>query len=388
MYTIIMKHTLNAAEMKIRNRATVLRLIRQNGYSRAQISRETGLTRAAVTFIVDECIGKGMIAEGEKSDAQVGRRAVGLKMDPQYGWTIGLNISRRAYTIGIVDFSGKILREFCKEISMDKKPAALLDDICAHICEMSAGMVGKFLGIGITMPGPLDREKGVLLRVPNMREWENFAVSEYFERRFHCAVVLDNNSNAAAKAEEVYNPAVQGKNFMELIVDSGLGSSIILNADNHSVCFDCEFGHSCIDINGERCSCGNIGCAEMYASANAILAFVSKKGGTFGTWKDIADGFLLNDELCKLAVERERYYLSRVIINAVNSFPLDAVVFSGDIVYRFEKLFAEPLKQEVFEGSIKNNRVQMFVSAMKNTPVLAAANLIMENCLYFDSAQC
>ena len=80
-----MKRTLNAAEMKLRNRAAALKLIRQTNCSRAQISRITGLTRAAVSFIVDECIGDGMIEEGEKSGSQIGRKAVGLRMNPHYG---------------------------------------------------------------------------------------------------------------------------------------------------------------------------------------------------------------------------------------------------------------------------------------------------------------
>lgn len=377
-----MKRTLNASEMKIRNRAAILKLIRQTGCSRSQIARMTGLTRAAVTIIVDECIGRGMIEEGEKSGSALGRKAVGLRMDPRYGWAVGLNISRRAYTVGIVDFGGRILREFRKEVATDTEPSAILEEICSHIRGMQASAEGKFLGIGITMPGPLDRERGVILRVPNMRSWENFAVNDYFRERFHCDICLNNNSNATAKAEEIFNPAVQGKNFMELIVDSGLGSSVILNIDNRSENFDCEFGHCCIDSNGAVCGCGNVGCAEMYASSQAIVRYAAERGAAVRSWEDIAEGYRAGSEICRDAVERERYYLSRVIINAVNCFPIDSVVFAGDIVYRFGELLAPALEREVREGSIKKKSVAMSVSAIKGTAILSAANLIIEKHLF------
>lgn len=52
--------------MKKRNRAEILRLIRQTGCSRAELAKRTGLTRAAVSLIVDECLRLGMLEEGDK----------------------------------------------------------------------------------------------------------------------------------------------------------------------------------------------------------------------------------------------------------------------------------------------------------------------------------
>lgn len=378
-----MKHTLNASEMKLRNRAAALKLIRQAGCSRAQISDITGLTRAAVTFIVDECIGRGMIAEGEKKGSFVGRKAVGLCMNPRYGWAVGLNISRRAYTVGAVDLSGNLLCEFMKEISVERAPSAVLEEICRHIQKIRGE--GKFMGIGISMPGPLDREKELVLGVPNMRAWENFAIGKYFREKFGCEICLDNNSNAMAKAEEIFNPAMRGRNFVELIADSGLGSSVILNMDNHSVNFDCELGHCCIESDGETCSCGNIGCAEMYASAQAAVKFAASLDDSVRCWKDLVDGVRAGRQACVKAVGRERYYLSRILINAVNCFPIDSAVFSGDIAYGFEELFRDELKEAVREGSMKKKGVDMSVSSLKSPAVLSSANLIIEKHLAGDA---
>ncbi len=377
-----MKRTLNASEMKMRNRAAILKLIRQGGYSRAEISRLTGLTRPAVTVIIDACLEQGVIEEGEKNDSAIGRKSVGLKWNASYGWMIGLNISRRAFTIGIVDFAGNICKEFRKEISAKMAPEGVLEEICLKIDELKENMSGRFLGIGITMPGPLEREKGMLLRVPNMELWDFFPIKDYFEKRFKCKVCLDNNSNATARAEEVYNKEVQGKSFLELTIDSGLGSGVILHLDNRSVSFDCEFGHICLDANGERCGCGNIGCAEMYASSAAVLKYAQRFNPELISWKIIADRFLAGDEICRKVVERERFYLSRVIISAVNCFAFDAVVFAGDIVYKFEDIFAQWLEETVSKESIKKKPLKMLTTQIKNAAIISAANLVADKSLY------
>lgn len=377
-----MNRALNASEMKIRNRARILKLIRQRGVSRAEIARITGLTRAAVTVIIDECLARGLILEGDKNDSAVGRKAISLEMNASYGWLVGLNISRSAYRLGAVDFSGKIFSECSSEISMAEEPTVILEEICGKISELRESVPGNFLGIGITMPGPLDRKRGILLRVPNMRTWEGFPVKDYFKKKFGCLVCLDNDSNAEAKAEAVYNTAVQGKNFMELTVVSGLGSSIIQNIDDRSVSFDCEFGHTCVDINGERCNCGNVGCAEMYASAPAILRYAQSLDPSLTTWEAVADGYLSGDAACRQVVERERFYLSRILVNAVNCFELDAAVFSGDIAYRFEEIFIRPLEETVLHDSIQKRKLKLYTSSIQKPAILSAANLIIDRCLY------
>ena len=149
-----MENTLNASRMKKRNRAEILRLIRQTGCSRAELAKRTGLTRAAVSLIVDECLRLGMLEEGDKNPSAVGRRSVGLRTRGGYGHRIGLNISREAYTLGLVDFGGKIIRSFRKEISADLAPTEVLGEICEIIRVMKEGAEGVFLGIGVTMPGP------------------------------------------------------------------------------------------------------------------------------------------------------------------------------------------------------------------------------------------
>lgn len=71
-------------------------------------------------------------------------------------------------------------------------------------------------------------------------------------------------------------------------------------------------------------------------------------------------------------------YLGRLLVNAVNSFALDAVVFAGEIVYRFEEIFAARLQNIVEEGSIKKKKIKIVTSKIGNVEILASANLVGE----------
>ena len=63
----------------------------------------------------------------------------------------------------------------------------------------------------------------------------------------------------------------------------------------------------------------------------------------------------------------------------VNSFALDAVVFAGEIVYRFEEIFAARLQKIVEEGSIKKKKIKIVTSKIGNVEILASANLVGES---------
>lgn len=76
---------------------------------------------------------------------------------------------------------------------------------------------------------------------------------------------------------------------------------------------------------------------------------------------------------------RETLYLGRLLVNAVNSFALDAVVFAGEIVYRFEEIFAARLQKIVEEGSIKKKKIKIVTSKIGNVEILASANLVGES---------
>ena len=329
--------TLNAAEMKSFNRRRILEHLRTQSTSRAELSRMTGLTRSSISLIVDGLLRDDILREGCEQGGRVGRKSVSLVINPLAFYSIGLSISRGQYAVGLVDFGGTIQKRISKPLDPRLPSPDILDligrDIDALLLEHL--LPGRMLGMGITAPGPLDTKRGILLSSPGFEQWSDIPIVEYFSRRVSGSILLENNANALALAEKTFCMKGAYESFIELVVDSGVGAGIIIEGDLYkgSTGFGNEFGHASINMNGPRCSCGNYGCAQLYASIPNLLAAVSKKNPELDSWEIIADFSTSGNPAASAAIEIEAEYLAGIIVNAVNILDVEAVVLSGDIVY-------------------------------------------------------
>ena len=93
----------NLSTMKEKNRKIVLSTIYGKQCSRVEISRKTGLTKAAVSFIVEDLINEGMICESESDYVGFGRKPITLKVLGDKFYSCGINITRKICEVGFMD---------------------------------------------------------------------------------------------------------------------------------------------------------------------------------------------------------------------------------------------------------------------------------------------
>lgn len=379
--------TLNASEMKSVNRRLILDTLRQQSSSRAELSRRTGLTRAAIGVIADQMLQEGVLREGgaPKAYGGIGRKSLELEINPDVFYAIGLNISRHDFSIGISDFAGSVHRHIQKPLDSSMPASEILENISVELDRIISPplLPGRLLGLGITTPGPIDVRRGVILNPPNFEKWSNIPIVDYFTERIHTRVLLENNANALALAEKTYGLKGTYSSFLELVVDTGVGAGLIINNElfKGTEGFGNEIGHTTIQINGPRCGCGNYGCVELYASIPNLIAVVKKTDVSLTSWKEISDQAQKGGKTAEAAMNLEAEYLACAIVNAVNVLDVQAVVLTGDISYRAEAL-GERISRKVNERFIARGakRVEIISSRLLMNPViLSSANLILEN---------
>ena len=99
-------------------------------------------------------------------------------------------------------------------------------------------------GIGIGVPGLVDRERGVVYDVLNIPSWKEVPLKEILEKMFHIPVFLNNDSNCFALGEYRYGAHAGSSDFVGITLGTGMGSGIIKNGallpDAH--CCSGEFG--------------------------------------------------------------------------------------------------------------------------------------------------
>ena len=377
--------TLNASEMKSFNRRRILEHLRIQSTSRAELSRVTGLTRSAISLIVDGLLQDGILREGCEQGGRVGRKSVILDINPGAFYSIGLSITPDDYAVGLVDFGGTIQRRVSKPIDSDIHVREVLDCIGADIDALllEHPLPGRLLGMGITAPGPLDTKRGIILRSPGFEKWSDLPIVEFFSNRVSGAILLENHANALALAEKTFCLKGAYESFIEIVVDTGVGAGLIIEGDLYKggTGFGNEFGHASINMNGPRCSCGNYGCAELYASIPNLLAALSEKNPELDSWAQIADLSKSGNPAACEALEREAEYLAGIIVNAVNILDVEAVVLSGDIAYHADELNDKITRKvnDRFMGR-ENRQIKILASLLTGHPAtLSSANLALEN---------
>ncbi|MHB1653284.1 MAG: ROK family transcriptional regulator [Desulfitobacteriaceae bacterium] len=272
-----MKDVGNQEYVRRLNRVNILNIIRENsGLSRQELANRTGLTPAAMSGIVRELVENGYVVEMGLGKSSGGRRPVELKFNPEAGYVIGGEITRRRTTLGIVNLQAKSVK--IKHIPIDMTdPKSGLDLLTRQMDELilSTGISEKkIMGAGFAFPGLLDRRTKRLRRSPNLGDkWTDIPLKEWLEERIRVPLVIENNSNAGALAEYTLGRGKDVKDLAYVNLGEGFSTGVIINEQiiNGSQGFAGEMGHVVLVEDGPLCNCGNKGCLESLYAVPALI---------------------------------------------------------------------------------------------------------------------
>ena len=247
------------------NRSLVLQtLYRAGQQSRADIARETGLTRVTVSDLVAELIVEGLIIEtGQREDVRPGKPATLLDLNRGAFQIIGIDLSEYATFRGaVLDLDGQILHR--AELPLAGAPGA---DATALVTALADTLVAAatlpVLGMGVGSPGVVDLA-GVVLSAPNLG-WVDEPLQQAMSARFGVPVVVANDANVAALAEHSFGGA--DSDMMLIKVGHGVGAGLLLDGTPlfGSRFAAGEIGHVVVGTDGgAECVCGKHGCLETW----------------------------------------------------------------------------------------------------------------------------
>ncbi len=374
----------NAEYTKKYNRNSVLRLLIKRPVSRIDLAKITGLTPQTISNIVDCLCEEGMIVQRESSITKKGRTPIILELSDNVPLAVGVYLSREECRVGLVDLKGKCL--VYEGIACDAKMPAekIIEWIKSTIHRLMdrEEHPERILGIGISSPGPLDKQTGVILNPPDLYNLHNVDIVSPLVNEFNLLTLIESTACSLATYEKTYGNAKDISNFLLLLVDSGIGCGIIssdkLFRGTHLL--SGEIGHITIDINGEKCSCGNIGCLDRYASIPNTLAL---NGYAADQWPEIVRKVRLGDKNALAIVRQQAKYLVSGLVNAINLFDPEAIILAGDIIDVFGVI--QPyMHKRINERSITRmfgNIDVLSSSRNANSNVISAANIIFEDYL-------
>ena len=260
------------------NRSLVLQtLFHQGAMSRADLSRETGLTRVTISDLIAELIEDGYVAErGTREVTGPGKPAILVDLDREGHRIIGLDLSRSDRFLGaVLTLDGEIVARH--EASVPADPADILATVIRLTRELVADAHAPVLGVGVGSPGIVD-DHGTVLTAPNLR-WTDIDLEGILRAEVSLPVLVANDANAAVLAEYTFGGA--GDDVMLVRVGRGVGSGLLSGGQPMlgSRFAAGEIGHVTVGTDGGPvCVCGKVGCLEAWLSVPSLERALAEQG--------------------------------------------------------------------------------------------------------------
>ena len=190
---------------------------------------------------------------------------------------LGIDIGGTKAVVALGHANGEILAESRREHWTSGAWPTDLERLEAQSRELlgAAGVREDELdGLGLSAPGPLNPETGIVVEAPNLPGWRQVPVAERIGAAFGVPCRLENDANAAALAEWRFGAGQGSAHMLYLTMSTGVGGGLILNGELYRGAHFAagEVGHIPIVPGGRTCSCGLRGCLEAYTSGAGIAA--------------------------------------------------------------------------------------------------------------------
>lgn len=333
----------NRQSVKQYNRNRVFRLIAsRQRISKQEIAAELNLSLPTTTQNLNSLKEEGLITENGTFDSQIGRRARAISIVPGFRVAMGLDITPHHISLVLADLNGEIIDHVRKKFAVAANEAsyiALRDNVQNFISQNHIRQE-QILGLGISVPGIVSFDRKRIVSAATLPLPENFC--EIFQKYFSFPCHMFNDASCAGIAEFWRND-YENQTIAYLLLSNTVGGAVLVNGvpyagmNNRSG----EFGHITIVPEGQRCSCGKYGCAEIYCSALALSGHSGNDLETF--FKELDNG---NEEYKKFLDDYLKYL--SILINDINMC-LDCNVVLGGYMGAYLKRYIDRIRELVSE---------------------------------------
>ena len=320
--------------LRLSNQRRILSTVSGGPTTQAEIARATGLSTATVSNIVKVLVDLGLVATSPTTSS--GRRAQLVSLSSTDGAvSVGIDFGRRHVRIIVATLDYRVIAEKEVEIPAGYTAAEALD-IAANLLTSTLNHAriprSSVLGVGVGVPGPIDRRTGTVVEGAILPEWVGVTVG-MVEESFELPVYLENDANLGALAEVTWGSHAGTPTVVFVKVGTGIGAGLILNGVPYAgnIGLTGEIGHTPIYEHGLLCRCGNRGCLETVASTTIMIELLSRTLGRPVRTKEIVRMALEGDERAIRVVEEAGLAVGRSIAAITNLINPQTIIVGGPL---------------------------------------------------------
>lgn len=311
---------------------------------------------------------------------------------------IGIDIGGTTIKAGLVNAKGEILAKAKCDTLPERHYSELVKDMYM-LCEKLAENydLDKVKGIGMGCPGSVNGKKGIITYSGNLH-FNNVNIIKEFQKYTKIPSFVNNDANCAALGEALFGQGKGAENAILITLGTGVGTGFIVNGKilEGKDGAGAEGGHICIKMSGEKCTCGEKGCWEAYASATGLIRLTkqemernpdslmhkaAKENGGEIDGRTAFTAYKEGDKAAEKVVKKYVRYISTGLIILVNIFRPDIIMIGGGVSHEgdyFIKMIERTVRRHSFGGS--RNKVCPIVRASlgNDAGIVGAAAIAMK----------
>lgn len=190
--------------------------------SRAELAKQLDLNKSSMSSIVQDLIDQKVVIETEErqSGPKGGRKATGLMLNKDYFYALGIEIRSDSYTVLAVDLEGSVL--FSETVSLGFIAKTFSEEVTSLIKQTLSALAWldrPLIGVGIGVSGVVDNEKQIILRSVSLGFDHPYDFAKHISSHFSFPVILENDANAGAWGEMVFQRKRKLRNFLFVLIE-------------------------------------------------------------------------------------------------------------------------------------------------------------------------
>jgi predicted NBD/HSP70 family sugar kinase len=332
--------------------------------SRHTLIEQTRFSKSKLNALVSNLLAEGWLEEGDTHHANTGRPASEVHLSTRFGYVIGVDLWANIVHITLSDANLRFVATTSEEVDVRSGPQTVMPTITKSIKKLlqqhnlEPSSIGR---VGLGVPGPVDFEGGTMVHPILMAGWEGLSFQEYFSSSLGLKVVVDNDVNVMALGELWHHrtnapTSSRNENFVVVKLSAGIGAAIIAQGDIYRGTDGAagDIAHICVDPNGQRCVCGNVGCLEMLAGAQAIVRAATEalnKQPNELTIQDVGAAALDGDIAANEIIHRAGSAIGQVLAATVNLLNPSRIFIGGEVA-QISPLLLASIRQSVYSKSL------------------------------------
>lgn len=378
---------------KEHNRILVLRTFFNNdSISRAEIARTTGLTRTTVSEIVAALLEEGLVSEIGVGESQGGKSPILLSLAENSRYLIGLDLAQSEFRGAVVNLRGQVCATVSTPVN-DLCGEDALELVYQTLDQLMASGFLPLVGIGVGTPGLVNSRDGIVINAVNL-DWKDLPLADLLKARYQLPVYVLNDSQAAAMGEYTYGEnQLSESNLVVVNARHGLGAGIVINGrlflgDGGGAG---EIGHVVVQKDGKQCRCGNYGCLETVASAQALVKQAMQLAGQSGNTTKLGssqeinlqalyEAFATGDPQVRQMVLEAGRYLGYALAAMVGTLNIQKIVLSGDMTC-FGDAWLDVIRETVSKNTLSRlgRDTQVEIGQLGREGILLGASAVLAN---------